>query len=101
MNPEQVINPTGVDSTAINKITGVENLDNTNNPNQNQIYNLRVHRKRNYTHLKGRNNDGSLTVGKDTVQKSMAEPRKKLKKYRHFAHVILEHIFLTQYNLKQ
>ena len=72
VNPKNVINPTGVDSTETNKVTGVENLDNRNNPNhyssQNQRYNLRANRKQNYTHLKGRKNDGSLPVRKDTIQ---------------------------------
>jgi hypothetical protein len=53
---------------------------------------LRWNRTPNYGHLKGRDRDGSLPT--------VARPE-KFKGGRHQAHIILQTIIMTQYNLKQ
>jgi hypothetical protein len=54
---------------------------------------LRRNRKPSYKHLKGRDGDGSLPT-------AVARPD-EFKGGKHQAHVILQNIILTQYNLKQ
>jgi hypothetical protein len=54
---------------------------------------LREHRTPNYAHLKGRDGDGSLPI--------VARRPHEFGGGRHQAHIILQSIVLTQYNLKQ
>ena len=71
---------TGISPPDIHETTRVsppDDDDTTGVPNTNQQYNLRTRRKRDYTHLKGRKNDGSLTISKDTIRQAITSPRKK------------------------
>ena len=92
---------TGVDNlgSGVHEITGVDNP--TPVPFANQRYHLHHNRKHDFTHLKGRENDKSLTVRKEVIDQATKAPNKKAHKYKNLAHVILEHVVLTQYYLKQ
>jgi hypothetical protein len=63
-----------------------------NDPNDKDLTKLRRNCTRNYGHLKGRDSDGSLTT--------VARPE-EFRGGRHQAHVILQSIIMTQYNLMQ
>jgi hypothetical protein len=68
------------------------NDESDNDPDDEDLPKLRRNRTRNYGRLKGRDGDGSLPT--------VARPE-EFRGGRHQAHVILQSIIMTQYNLKQ